>query len=420
MTNKHLTSLIRSLQKAAPPPGARERVRARLFERDRRHAQPWLWLAAGMGATAALALVMFSPRRPAPDPARVLQLAGQVAMITGDKRSGGVARTELDGQAWIETTQGQVLAGAIGDFLVLGMEDTRFRIERQGRDVVVHLDKGQIHLWSAPRTSGTLSVATPHHRAAVIGTIFSVRFAGGELISVARGTVDVYAEDLLVARLSAGQSWASGLEPSAVSARTLALLERAARGETIELWPAPALAPSIAPAIPEAPRPVASDAKPNLLRPKARRVATARRVDAAEEPAAAPTTPPARPESQADRLAREAESLEQEGDFRAAAARYEEMARGTGLDAEWALYRLGKLRERHLGDREGALRAWGEHRIRFPSGSLRQEADLSVVETLVRLGRNDQALVEAERFLSRYPQSERRAEVETLRRRLKP
>jgi tetratricopeptide (TPR) repeat protein len=136
----------------------------------------------------------------------------------------------------------------------------------------------------------------------------------------------------------------------------------------------------------------------------------------------AETSPVASPpaESEADRLAREAESFERAGQYKPASDRYERLARGTGIDAEWALYRLGNLRDRHLGDRAGALAAWREHRRRFPAGSLRQEVDLSIVEVLVRLGKNQEALAEADRFLSRYPTSERRAELARIKERLTP
>lgn len=425
MTNENMTSLLRSIPLAVPPPGARERVQARLARAGSRRAPPRPWLTLALcGAVAALAFVTFPPRRAPSNPARLLQVAGEVALVEDGRRSDGLARAELDAGAWVETARGQVLAGAAHDFLVLAMEDTRFRVERRDGDIVVHLAKGQVNVWSAPRSSGLLWVATPYHRAAVIGTIFSVQFTDGERFAVARGTVDVYAEDQRVARLSAGQSWASGLEPAAVSPQTQSLLERASRGQRIDLSPVRAEPPARpsemqAPATP--PTATVSQAAQRVApKAKVRSVAAPAAAVATRRPADPPRAAPPTPESRADRLAREAETLEQSGDYRGAASRYESLARENGLDAEWALYRLGKLRERHLGDREGALRAWLEHRRRFPNGSLRQEGDLSIVETLVRLRRNGEALAEVEGFLARYPSSERRGEMEGLRERLRP
>jgi hypothetical protein len=50
---------------------------------------------------------------------------------------------------------------------------------------------------------------------------------------------------------------------------------------------------------------------------------------------------------------------------------------------------------------------------------LRAEADISILETLLSIGDRPAALVEAEAFLQRHPQSERRAEVERIAGRLR-
>jgi FecR-like protein len=442
MSNERLIELREVVSAAAPTPGARERVWARLQAAPR--PGPARWPAAALcSAVAAVALAVIWPRHAPPDGARLMRLSGQVAMVGGGRRTAGLERAPIDRDSWIETGRGQVLAGADRDYLIWAREDTQFRVERQARDVVVHLTRGQVHIWSARRTSGALWVSTPHHRARVVGTVFSVQFSDVERFAVARGTVDVYDHDLRVAHLSAGESWASGGQPAFVPPETVAFLERAARGEAVEL---PAQPPRLdpAPPIPQA-RPAMAAPSAAAIRPAF--VSGAPRAERAPgpatrpqptAPAAAPTTAPAAPvaanpvapvgqvvpsgpvpkESEADRLAREAEALERGGDFHGAAARYEAIAQGQGLDAEWALYRLGQLRERRLADPEGALRAWQEHRRRFPDGSLRQEAHLSIVETLVKLGRKHEALTEAERFLAEFPTSERRGELERLRTRL--
>jgi len=418
MMNNQVMERLRTAYGSEPPKGARQRVWSRLQEARPRH--PRTWAGVALAAMAAAALLVLRPSQPEPGRARLLQTLGSVAMVAGERRTPGVTQTEIDENAWVETASGQVLAGVEHDYLLWAVEDTRFRIDRDGRDVVVHLERGQVHVWSAPRFAGKLWVATPRHRGAVIGTVFSVQYSDGkERFAVARGKVDVYESDIRIAHLSAGEIWASGLDAAEVSAEAVSLLERAASGQAVRLQltgRSPETVPTVEPVRPiplaVATHPGRSRA-PTRARAQAPRAATAR-----AEPAAKTAEVP--PESEADRLAREAETYERSGQFKAAADRYEALSRGSGIDAEWALYRLGKLRERHLGDREGALSAWREHRRRFPAGSLRQEAHLSMVETLARLGRNEEALGEAERFLAQYPNSERRSELARIKERLQP
>jgi hypothetical protein len=94
-------------------------------------------------------------------------------------------------------------------------------------------------------------------------------------------------------------------------------------------------------------------------------------------------------------------------------------AKGTGPAAENAAYEMGRvLRDRLHRPRE-AVAAWSQYRNRFPGGLLRAETDLSLLETLASLGEKSRALAEADAFLARYPNSERRAEVAKLAARLR-
>jgi ferric-dicitrate binding protein FerR (iron transport regulator) len=95
----------------------------------------------------------------------------------------------------------------------------------------------------------------------------------------------------------------------------------------------------------------------------------------------------------------------------AAYARYQRLAAAGGPMAEVALYEMGVIEAEDQHDLPRALATWERHRARYPKGTLRPEADLSIVEALARLRRHDQALIEARAFLTRYPGSERRAEV---------
>ncbi len=88
--------------------------------------------------------------------------------------------------------------------------------------------------------------------------------------------------------------------------------------------------------------------------------------------------------------------------------------KGVGPAAENAAYEVGRVLRDGLHRPQAAVAAWVAYRTRFPRGLLRAEADLSILETLARVGDKAAALAEAEAFLARYPNSERRDEVAKL------
>jgi TolA-binding protein len=79
------------------------------------------------------------------------------------------------------------------------------------------------------------------------------------------------------------------------------------------------------------------------------------------------------------------------------------------------LYELALLKQRHLGDPKGALESLQAYRTEFPAGALRQEVDLSVMQTEAALGQSETVLIESARFLAEHPQSERADDVHLLR-----
>jgi hypothetical protein len=97
----------------------------------------------------------------------------------------------------------------------------------------------------------------------------------------------------------------------------------------------------------------------------------------------------------------------------------ESVARGQGPAAENAAYEVGKVLRDHLSRPRQALAAWNRYRARYPHGVLRVEVDLYVLETLGNLDDSALALREAEAFLARYPDNERRAEISRLAQRLR-
>jgi len=94
-------------------------------------------------------------------------------------------------------------------------------------------------------------------------------------------------------------------------------------------------------------------------------------------------------------------------------------AKGVGPAAENAAYEMGRILRDGLGRPRAAVKAWVACRTRFPNGLLRAETDLSILETLARVGDKAAALSEVESFLARYPNSERRDEVTKLAARLR-
>ena len=107
--------------------------------------------------------------------------------------------------------------------------------------------------------------------------------------------------------------------------------------------------------------------------------------------------------------------LAREGQSRAAEACFVERSRGAGLAAEMALHELARLRRDVLADPNGALRALAEYRMRFPTGSLRRELDVSQLELLLQLGRSDDALKQSDELLSSSSSGERASELRLLR-----
>jgi tetratricopeptide (TPR) repeat protein len=107
--------------------------------------------------------------------------------------------------------------------------------------------------------------------------------------------------------------------------------------------------------------------------------------------------------------------LARRGQTRDAEACFLKRAEGSGLGAEMALYEVARLRRDVLADADGALRALTEYGRRFPSGSLRREADMSQLELLVQLGRSEDALKQSDALLSSSASGERAAELHLLR-----
>ena len=115
----------------------------------------------------------------------------------------------------------------------------------------------------------------------------------------------------------------------------------------------------------------------------------------------------------------EAEAALQNGDTSKALEILSRTAQGSGPAAENAAYELGRITRYNLNRPRQAVALWDKYRTRFPAGLLRTETDLSIVETLSQMGDLHAALAEADAFIARHPNSERRLDVQRLAERLR-
>lgn len=210
------------------------------------------------------------------------------------------------------------------------------------------------------------SVTAGPYVVTVVGTKFEVRVASRTVgVDVTEGIVEVWRGSHST-RLVAGDSWHGPLYPE----------------ESLPVQPSLAPAPM---------------------------------VD--KSPAVAPAR--GKPAVQANQGLLDAQTALQAGDANKAVEILTRTAQGNGPAAENAAYELGRIARYNLNRPRQAVALWDKYRTRFPAGLLRTEADLSIVETLSHVGDVRAALAEADAFMSRHPDSERRLEVRRLAERLR-
>ncbi len=127
----------------------------------------------------------------------------------------------------------------------------------------------------------------------------------------------------------------------------------------------------------------------------------------------------AKPPVATSRGLREAQAALQAGDTSRAVEILSRASQGSGPAAENAAYELARVTRYNLNRPRQAIALWDKYRTRFPSGLLRTETDLSIVDTLSQLGDVHAALAEADAFIARHPSSERRLDVQKLAERLR-
>lgn len=113
-------------------------------------------------------------------------------------------------------------------------------------------------------------------------------------------------------------------------------------------------------------------------------------------------------------LASQARTARLAGESRRALALYRALAAHGGTAGENAEYEVARVLRDGLHQPYEAIAAWRSYRGQHPRGLLRVEADISIIETLVAVGDKPAALAEAQDFVRRFPDGERRCEIGAL------
>jgi len=338
------------------------------------------WFAGGMASTAALALACAAwlwPRiAQTPEPSQV-QASSETRRLTLE---GGVeAELQHTSKMSIEESGARVEGGTV-----------RFKVphRRPGHPFIVHAER---------------------YRVVVIGTRFGVAVNGetngattGDKrvdVDVDEGVVEVWNGDARLARLEPGQRWqsptATTSAPAPEASGAGADKAAAQQGQRRQ----------------ELPQTVRADkTPPRAIEPETTLVPRSESRHHGSGRAAARIALVGEPSRAASESPRDARAALAAGDAPRALEIYRNLAQKTGPVAENAAYEIGRIQSER-GQYAAAVAAWRRYRSDYPSGILRVEADVSIIETLARAGETDDALGEATDFLRRRPDSERRGEI---------
>ena len=433
-------------QSAESRPGLRERVWRTLSEPRR---SPVRWLVPVALVAAAALVVVVRVWTPASSQ-QAFHFGGTLALTSGTVETARppgwtAARIgeSLEDGVRVRTAAGSRSFARFPGVGVLLLGTTQVRLGASGGQLEVRVDEGTVVV-AARTAAGCVVVARGGATMVDTGTLYAVQVAAEQTVgvSVFEGTARVR-DSSGASALRAGQSWSSPAGGSAqVTQSDLALARALAAGmgdeaplelqgvagtpvsvDGVALGAAPvALLASVGPHTVSAQyggQVVTSEARVAAGAPT-RLTLPAQRVQPAPVIGAPPSTPlglngalnwsrgPADTYEQARRLTAEGHHAE-------AVALYQTLAVGDGARAEASLYEVGRLRLRFLSDAKGALAAFSEHQRRFPDGALDQEVGLSAIEAQLQLGELAPALAAMDRFLARFPSSERLGDVKFLK-----
>ena len=135
-------------------------------------------------------------------------------------------------------------------------------------------------------------------------------------------------------------------------------------------------------------------------------------VPAVPSPPSAPTAAPAPAVPSSDvALASQARAARLSGEPRKALALYRTLAQRGGPTGENAEYEVARVLRDGLHQPAEAVAGWRAYRTQHPRGLLRVESDISIIETLLAMSEKSAALAEAQDFVRRFPDGERRGEI---------
>jgi FecR-like protein len=364
-----------------------------------RRSRRWSWFAGGVASTAALAVVAalwLWPRSVATDAQPAAASSASTAPFGPSPAAPGTRRLTLEGG----------VEAQLGSSSIMRLEAGAPRVEA-----------GEV-LFSVPhRPPGhPFVVRADGYNVVVVGTRFGVAVDGhGVGVEVEAGVVEVRqaATDRRLARLSPTQSWHGAPVAEETSApggpQPAATTSGVASSGVAHSVVAPL---DVAPSSASNPRRVRVDLRRRTAAPAVRALALATSEESS--PAIGSAFADSAPSGAGDEAGAAAQSALAAGDAPRALQLYRALADRSGPAAENAAYAVGKVLSEHLGRPASAVAAWRRYRDAYPEGILRVEADVSIIETLARIGDSDEALGEANDFLRRRPDSERRAEIARL------
>jgi hypothetical protein len=251
----------------------------------------------------------------------------------------------------------------------------------------------------------------------VTGTIFGVAIADATAqarVVVEQGTVEVRrkADDRLLARLRAGESWSSarGMPPIATEPLLAPPSEGPPSHATSPEKSVPASSPSAAPSTP-GPRPASATRTTAAPRPDAKRAVPGPAMPSEPAQDGRPTL------SEPRALLEQANVARRKGDVKEAAALLETLRVRHPGDPRAALatFELGRLRMDALGDLPGAVAALQQSIALAPTGVFREDAEACLATAYARLRDGPRCERARETYLRHYPSGTHAAEVTALR-----
>ncbi len=311
-----------------------------------------------LGSGSSSGLVAKGSMTPAP----VLPLAPAAKAEPGAEPQAALLEVERVPGHVVSTRKGEHVRVALGGGAVADLaENSAITWDDQHRPSV---EQGSARLSVPHQPPGwRFSVTAGPYVVTVVGTKFEVRVVGRTVgVEVTEGVVEVW-RGSHATRLVAGDAWNGPLYPDETPSMQAASLP-------------------------------------------------AERPQALVAPAAKPAIP-------TSRGLQEAQAALQAGDANRAVEILARASQGSGPAAENAAYELARVTRYNLNRPRQAVALWDKYRTRFPSGLLRTETDLSIVDTLSQLGDVRAALAEADAFIARHPSSERRLDVQRLAERLR-